>query len=239
MMNEQMAKTMAIQKRGYLSFLLILIVFTGAYSQTIVGVVTGMDNKPLSEVKVSSSENTQIVLTDSRGEYSIEVSDTCRFLIFSQNGITEKESIHGRKVVNIQMPSIKGKKKHESGFRFNIMINGGGPVIWGAISGSVLIKEFISLDVGLGLGKIYGGTTIYFNSPFKNTNWQPYIGANISYFEEFMGPVSTLTYLPVGLRYLNYKGTSLSFEIAFLSSNNEHFMLKTPVWGGVRFGKYF
>ncbi len=124
-------------------------------------------------------------------------------------------------------------------YRFNLMLNAGGVVVWGSISGSILLTDFMSVDIGLGLGKIYAGTTFYLKSPFNNSNWQPYVGANIAYFEEFMGPVSRLVYIPAGLRFLNYRGTSISFEIALLLSNNDRFLIESPVWGGIRVGKYF
>ncbi|MEN8122588.1 MAG: hypothetical protein ABFS35_19755 [Bacteroidota bacterium] len=124
-------------------------------------------------------------------------------------------------------------------YRFNIMLNGGGAIIWGSVSGSVMLANFMSLDLGLGLGKTYAGTTFYINSPFKNKLWQPYIGADIALFEEFMGPTSMLGYIPLGLRYLNNFGISVSFELAGLMSNNDRFFIKSPIWGGIKFGKYF
>ncbi len=227
------------RKRIILTQLLVLLIYTGMYSQnTIVGVVSNLYNEPLENVRVNSSDNPQGVLTNLKGEYIIEVSDECDVLTFSLLDMSFDEMINRRIVVNKQMVENKSLRAKDS-YRYNIMLNTGGAVIWGSVSGSILLADFMSLDVGLGLGKIYAGTTIYLNSPFKNTDWQSYIGANIAFFEEFMGPVSTLVYTPLGLRYLNYKGVSISFEIAYLSSNNDRFLIEAPIWGGIRFGKYF
>lgn len=225
--------------RIILTQLLILFVYTSTYSQkTIVGIVSNIHNESLANVKVTSLDNQQGVLTNLLGEYMIEVEDTCAVLTFSLLDQSFNEAINSRKVVNKQMTE-NNKISHKDDYRFNIMINAGGPLVWGAVSGSILLADFMSLDVGVGIGKFNAGTTIYLNSPFMNKDWQPYVGANIAYFEEFMGPTSTLAYMPVGLRYLNYKGTSVSFELAFLASNNDLFLIKSPVWGGIRFGKYF
>lgn len=209
------------------------------YSQnTIVGVVSNMYNEPLANVRVASSDNSQGVLTNLHGEYTIEVSGECDVLTFSLLDMSVDELINARKVVNKQMIENKSLRAKDR-YRYNIMLNTGGAVIWGSVSGSILLADFMSLEVGLGFGKMYTGTTIYLNSPFENTDWQPYVGANIAYFEEFMGPMSILVYTPLGLRYLNYKGVSISFEIAYLSSNNDRFLIDAPMWGGIRFGKYF
>jgi len=218
--------------------LLFLLINAGYSQNNIVGIIADINNKPIENVKVSSENNPNCVFTNVRGEYSITVSDTCTFLIFSTAEISVSEAISGRKIINLLLHNKKSSTREKS-YRFNVMLNAGGPVVWGSVSGSILLADFMSLDVGLGLGKAYGGTTLYLNSPFKNTNWQPYVGANIAYFEEFMGPTSTLIYMPAGLRYLNHKGTSISFESGFLFSNNDRFLLETPVWGGIRFGKYF
>jgi len=226
------------QKRLVLALLLVSVMFTGIYSQkTIVGVVSNRDNEPLENVWIYCSDDTEGVLTNIRGEYSIEVSQECKVLTYSFSGVSIDEVLDKRKVVNKQIGPDKNDRSET--YRFNVMLNAGGPAIYGAISGSIVLKDIVSIDLGLGLGKAYAGTSIYLNSPFKNPDWQPYIGADIVYFEEFMGPVSILMYIPAGLRYLNYNGTSISFEIAFLSSNNERFFLDSPLWGGIRFGKYF
>ena len=218
--------------------LLFLLINTGYSQNIIVGIVADINNKPIENVKVSSENNPNCVFTNVRGEYSITVSDTCTFLTFSTAEMSVSDAINGRKIINLLLNNKKSSTREKS-YRFNVMLNAGGPVVWGSVSGSILLADFMSLDAGLGLGKAYGGTTIYLNSPFKNTNWQPYVGANIAYFEEFMDPTSTLIYMPAGLRYLNHKGTSISFEAGFLFSNNDRFFLETPVWGGIRFGKYF
>jgi len=227
------------QNRIILTSLLLLFVFTSMYSQkTIVGVVSDKHNEPLSNVRVKSKDNLQGILTNTKGEYSIEVLDTCNVLTFSWLTLTFEEVINGRTVVNKQMTENQIIREGND-YRFNFMLNAGGVVVWGAISGSILLTDFMSVDIGLGLGTIYAGTTFYLNSPFNNSDWQPYVGANIAYFEEFMGPVSTLVYIPAGLRFLNYRGTSISFEIALLLSNNDRFLIESPIWGGIRFGKYF
>lgn len=228
-----------IKIKHFIATILLLLLINAGYSQNIiVGIVADINNKPIENVKVSSGNNPDCVFTNVRGEYSITVSDTCTFLTFSTAEMSLSEAINGRKIINLQFGETRNDKRDKS-YRFNVMLNAGGPVVWGSVSGSILLADFMSLDAGLGLGKAYGGTTLYINSPFKNTNWQPYVGANIAYFEEFMGPTSTLIYMPAGLRYLNHKGTSISFEAGFLFSNNNRFFLETPVWGGIRFGKYF
>lgn len=220
----------------------VIILFAGTANLQaqvrIVGVVTDEKNEPVENVRVSCSDTLHTVQTNSRGEYSIEVSDHCKALYFTYHDTTFIRKPVKGSVINVQLHSSENISKTRD-YRFNIMLNGGGAVVWGSISGSFLVTDFLSLDVGLGLGKVYGGTTVYFNSPFKNKNWQPFVGLNIAYFEEFMGPTSTLLYMPAGLRFLNERGTSVSFESGLLRSNNDRFVLNTPIWGGIRFGKYF
>jgi len=227
------------QNRRIVTILLLLFVFTSMYSQkTIVGVVSNKHNEPLSNVRVKSKDNSQGILTNAKGEYSIEVLDTCNVLRFSWLTLSFEEMINGRTVINKQMTENQISRERID-YRYNIMLNAGAAAVWGSISGSILLTNIISVDIGLGLGNIYAGTTFYLKSPFNNSDWQPYVGANIAYFEEFMGPVSTLVYIPTGFRFLNYRGTSISFEIALLVSNNDRFLIESPVWGGIRFGKYF
>jgi len=220
--------------------LIFVIAGTGQImAQTrIAGVVTDENNNPVEQVKISCPEMPDTVQTNAMGEYFIGVPDGCRELHFIFNEQKVKEKIGNRTVINVRL-SADERDSINRDYRFNVMLNCGGAVVWGSISGSVLVTDFMSLDVGLGLGKIYGGTTLYFPPPFKNSNWQPYVGLNIAYFEEFMGPTSTLIYLPAGMRYLNKKGTSFSFEAGYLGSDNDQFLLDSPIWGGIRFGKYF
>ncbi len=226
-------------KNLILTKLIVMLVFTGVYSQkTIVGVVTNKFNEPIVDVKVSSKNNLSGVLTDRKGEYNIEVSKECEILMFTYKELVYSEHINGRIVIN----KIIAKKKNAlitKDYRFNVMLNAGGAIVWGAVSGSLMLSNQLSVDFGLGLGKVYGGITFYMSSPFENKQWQPYVGANIAYFEEFMGPTSRLYYLPVGMRFLNSTGISISFELAVLTANNDRFMIKSPIWAGVRFGKYF
>ena len=219
--------------------LAVFLLVTNAFPQkTIVGVVTNWQREPFADVKVSSKDNPVGVLTTKNGEYKIEVAEDCKTLIFTYNETVFSEKIKKRVVVNKMMVKEIDNPITES-YRFNVMLNGGGAIVWGSVSGSVLLAKFMSIDLGLGIGKAYAGTTFYLPISLNNTNWQPYIGANIAYYEEFMGPTSRLLYIPVGMRFLNYRGTSISFEAACLFSDNDRFMIKAPVWGGIKFGKYF
>ena len=229
----------AMYKYLILTKLIIFLTSTTALSQkTIVGVVTNSNNEPFADVKVSSKDNPDGVLTSENGEYKIEVSDDCNELIFTHNELVFSEIIKDRVVINKMMKKETDEFTTKN-YRFNVMLNGGGTIVWGALSGSVMLTEHISFDIGLGLGKAYTGSTVYFNSPFNNKHWQPYIGANIAYFEEFMGPTSRLLYIPLGMRFIGNRGTSISFEVAGLMSDNDRFMIKVPFWGGIKFGKYF
>ena len=229
-----------MMKYIYITQLFVLVVFTSSYSQnnTIRGVVTDKYNKALANVKVSCKDSLKGVLTNEKGEYKIEVAQKCKKIIFTYNELIFEEKIDKRKIVNRKMINKNSDVLIEP-YRFNVMLNGGGAVIFGAVSFSFLLTKNISFDLGFGMFKPYVGTTVYINPLFKNKKWQPYIGANVAYFEEFMGPTSWLLYIPVGIRFLNKKGTSLSFEVAGLMSDNERFMIKSPVWGGIKFGKYF
>ena len=219
--------------------LIVILSFTSVFSQkNIVGVVTNSNGEPFVNVKVSHKNNQVGVLSSENGEYKIEISDDCKVLIFTFEELVFQEEIKGRVVVNKKI-GIEIDTLVSESYRFNVMLNAGGAVVFGSISGSVMLGNNASIDLGLGLGKAYVGFTLYLNPLAKNENWQPYLGINVAYFEEFMGPTSKLIYIPVGMRFLNYRGSSFSIEIAGLISNNDRFLLKSPIWGGVKFGKYF
>jgi len=62
-----------MRKAFFLLPLLLLAMFSFAQQKTIVGTVTGKDNKPLSGVTVQSKNKTAV--TDASGKYSIEAAD--------------------------------------------------------------------------------------------------------------------------------------------------------------------
>lgn len=218
--------------------LFVLLVFSNVFSQKqIHGVVKNYAYEPLKDVKVSGSDTSETVLTNSKGEYSIEISDDCNVLIYRYKNMHFETEINGRTIVN---QTMSDKKVKVGFYRFNVMFNAGGPAIFGSVSGSIMLTKNFGLEAGIMFGKAHAGFNIFFNSPFVNDSWQPYIGGQVVFFEEFMGPTSKLIYAPVGLRYMNARGMSFSVEIADLFNDNEKFLLdKSPVWGGIKFGKYF
>lgn len=123
-------------------------------------------------------------------------------------------------------------------YRYSLMVNGGGPNIFGSIAFGAMISDFANVEVGLAIGKFHVGASVFIKQWIKNPDFTPYIGAHWSYFEEFMGPTTFPLYFPAGIRYLNERGYSLSFELAYLVSDSR-FFLQSPVWGGIKFGKYF
>ncbi len=73
-----------IKPQHFLATTLLFLLINAGYSQNkIVGIVADINNKPIENVKVSSENNPNCVFTNVRGEYSITVSDTCTFLMFS------------------------------------------------------------------------------------------------------------------------------------------------------------
>lgn len=123
-------------------------------------------------------------------------------------------------------------------YRYVFMVNGGGPNIFGSISMGAMISDFANLEAGLALGKFHMGASVFINNWMKNPDFTPYVGAHWSYYEEFMGPTTHPLYFPAGIRYLNERGLSVSAEIAYLVSD-ERFLIQSPIWGGIKLGKYF
>ena len=126
----------------------------------------------------------------------------------------------------------------ENNYRFSFMVNGGGPNIFGSLSFGVLLGNTANLEAGIALGKFHLGGNFFINSLLEETPITPYVGAHWSYYEEFMGPTTYPLYFPVGMRYMNNRGTSISAEIAYLHAE-DRFIIKSPLWFGIKLGKYF
>ncbi|MEA2041532.1 MAG: hypothetical protein U9N85_03130 [Bacteroidota bacterium] len=204
--------------------------------KTIVGVTLNYAYNPLDSVKVSTNDSSAFVLTNAKGEYEIEVPENSSHIIFRYKTLYFSEKIKGRSVINKTMSSIQPEKET---YRYSVQLNAGGPTIFGSVSGSMLITQSFSIELGLAFAKANIGINAFFKSPFINDYWQPYIGAQAVFYEEFMGSTYGLLYTPIGFRYMNSRGTTFSVEVAGLFSNKEGFVIKSPVWGGIKFGKYF
>lgn len=87
----------------YLLLWLLLISSTTVFSQNVEGVVTGEDNTPIPGVNISVKGTTEGTVTNTDGEYSIEVNEN-NTLVFSFVGlVTQEVPVLGQQIINVTM----------------------------------------------------------------------------------------------------------------------------------------
>jgi len=105
-----MRKKLMSELSQLLSKLFILLLFsvsfsTTAYSQTVSGTVSNVNNQPVSGVTVQIKNTTRATVTNDAGRFQIDVSGN-EVLVFSSVGFTTKEMpVNGRGTINVSLES--------------------------------------------------------------------------------------------------------------------------------------
>lgn len=87
-----------------LTFILLLLFSTTIYAQTIVGEITDQSGRPISSVTVRSTSLNTGTISDSLGNYTIQVAANNDHLVFSAVGFAEKEiEVAGRRIIHVML----------------------------------------------------------------------------------------------------------------------------------------
>ena len=157
-------------------------------------------------------------------------------LLFSIPTLQAESTLHvfESSTISPQDTLPKQRREHPSGIHLVL----GGPTIITSLSIDYYVSPELKAEIGAGLLGAYGGMTLHLFHIQDEKRWSPYAGAYFIYFPVDVGEaLATGSYLPIGIQYRSKKGFTMSFEIAFIFSDDP--INNLPYFAGLKVGHRF
>lgn len=194
--------------------LLLLSNFVLNAQRTIYGVASDSAGRTLEGVLVRSNCFSDSTKTNAKGEYQLNLPDSCNTLLFTSGEIYLSKEIDHRTVINVVFPSKEGSKEEFSmnprkDYPLGIQLTLAGHSLF-AVSLNYFLTENQSIELGVcGMG-LAVGTRRYFSLNDYGRNSALYLGAitNLSPGGDFV------LYVPFGYHILSKNGMAFGLEVA-------------------------
>ena len=214
-----------------------------AFSQkTLYGVVKNSVEQTMSSVVVSAVNSSDSTITNTKGEYTIIVSDSCKELLFTINKLKYLEKINNRTIINVKLP-IQEKSKNllsynpKKDYPWGLQLTVAGLSFFN-IGVNYFRTPNHSFELGFCARGISYGTRWYFDLNDYGNNRSLYVGAisNISIDRGIK------LYFPFGYHVISHNGMTFSIEVAGAYSFNDDVIftnITRYIGFGINFGFQF